>query len=122
MLFTLKYTDNKMVNYKNYTCAVVQNLCNQLAQQKTPFTLSKTGFLGHLCKLCRLFGIRKYLVQLVQKRQDNNFTLYIYWYLQMGFCCTTAQLGVNALIYCKLHLCNGLHNSAQVAQPIFYGC
>jgi ammonia channel protein AmtB len=115
--FTPKYTNNQLVMPKNMTCAVVQNLCSQVAQQKMPFTVSKTHFLGQLCRLCRFCSVRKYLVQLVQKRQDNNFTLYIYCYLQMEFCCTTAQLVVNDLIYCKLQLCKPLHNSAQVAQP-----
>ena len=114
MQFTPKYTNNQLVMTKNMTYAVVQKLCNQLAQQKTPSTVSKTPFLERLCRLCKLFGMFKYLVQLVQKRQDNNFnSIYIGIY-GCQFSCTTAQLGVNSLCIMVLLLCKPCTTSAQL--------
>lgn len=114
MQFIAKYTNNQLVKPKIMTCAVLQKLCNVTAQQKTPFTIQKTLFLEQLCKLCKLFGSFKYLVQLIQKRQDNNFnSIYIRIYRRLFFC-TTAQLGINSLFIINLQLCKPLHKSAQL--------
>jgi len=99
---------------KNTSCAVVQNLCNSLAQQKTALTIPKTRFLSQLCNLCKLLGIFKYLVQLMQKTQDNNFKLYIYYILIRLKICTTAQMLDNLLIIIKLHLCKACTTHAQL--------
>ncbi len=103
-----------MVRYKKQTCAVVQKLCNTTAQQKTAFRILITRFLERLCKLCRLSAPNKYLVQLVQKTQDNVFNLLYIYILKELISCTTAQLGLNLLYNRYLNLCNCLHKSAQL--------
>lgn len=100
--------------YKNTSYAVVQNLCNSLAQQKTALTALKTPFLVQLCKLCKFFRLKISLVQLVQKTQDNNFKLYIYYILISQIICTTAQMCINLLINRLLHLCKPCTTHAQL--------
>ena len=113
-LFTVKYTNNQLVMIKITAYAVVQNLCKSSAQQKTALTIPKTRFLSQLCNLCKLLGIFKCLVQLVQKTQDNNFKLYIYYILIRLKICTTAQMLGNLLIFIKLHLCKTCTTHAQL--------
>lgn len=113
-LFTVKYINNQLVMYKKQTCAVVQNLCNSLAQRKIALTIPKTQFFTLLCNLCNFFRSKIYLVQLVQKTQDNNFKLYIYYILIKRKVCTTAQLWLNSLLISKLHLCKPCTTHAQL--------
>ena len=117
MQFIAKFTNNQLVMARIYTYAVVQNLCNSLAQQKTALTIPKTRFLSQLCNLCKLFSIFKCLVQLVQKTQDNNFKLYIYYIFIRLKICTTAQMVDNSLIIIKLHLCKPCTTHAQLHNP-----